>query len=269
MTWWPEQFQNEVENAGTSLNAIETIINQVDADATISHPAFGIWDADTYYYTQKSATRRDEINEKYIIGDNETVTTPVTIQKLLANQLLHATYTPKDIIRGTLRGDYSYKEALIEPGMVDSVGYPKLFLAQEATWDLRKNEWTGTWIEVGPIYTDETTAWASDTYDTASITGPSIEITTLTVSGTDTATSQAYTAVIGEMIRIKVTVTDISTTDLPNYDFDGQTGTLSLGINYLEFRCSTAGSKTFVINHTDGERANCIVVYAMYSLKGI
>ena len=269
ISWWPDTFKTESENAGTSFNTIETTLNQVDADAVISNPAFGIYDSDTYYYSQKSATRRDEINDKYIIGDNTTVTTPVTIQKLLANQLLEATYTPKDIIRGSLRGDYGYNKALIEDGITDSYGYAKNYIAQEATWDLRKNEWYGTWIEIGPIYTDETTAWQSHTYGSAAITGPSIEITTNTVSGTDTATSNAYTAVLGEMVRLVVTATQGGSSDLPNYDFDGQTGTLAWGVNYLEFRCGTAGSKTLVINHTDGETATCIVSYAMYSLKGI
>ena len=98
------------------------------------------------------------------------------------------------------------------------------------------------------------------------MSGNEISVTS-NVSGTETATTDAYTAVLGEMIRVKV-YCNITSGDAPNYSFDGQTGTLAQGYNYLEFRCTTAGSKTFQVNNTDGEYANFQAEFWFYSLTG-
>lgn len=221
---------------------------------------------DDMYWPVSDAVGRGNITDAWgIIGDS---TADQNLTELLARQYLEGSYLPVDIIRGTLRGSYTYYKALVEDEETDAYGYAKVYNPLDQAWNVARKEWTGTWVEVSPIYTDQAFDWASETYNTAGIDGNEIDMNE-TVVGTMTATSEAYTAVIGRMIRVKVTVVDGGGTDPPNYSIDSQTGTLAIGTNYLEFRMSSAGSKTFQINHTDGERANCVVTFWFYSLKGL
>jgi len=142
-------------------------------------------------------------------------------------------------------------------------------MAIEAAYNIGQSTVEGSWEECPVTYTDESLEWASDTYSVATITANSIALNTVGVGGTDTATSDPYSAVIGEMIRVVCTVTDDGSSDLPNYAFDGDTGTLAFGVNYLEFRATSTAAKTFQINHTNGEDAVCTVVFILYSCKGL
>jgi len=263
----PNKYIYAYDNAGTVLNTVKKDIKW--GDANILATTLTLSDSDCQWFLQKSTTLNDYINERYIIGHNETVTTPEGLQELLARQVIEANYTAQDMIRGTLQGLYDYSKALTDNDIVDSYGYTKCFIGQELTYDIRRIECSGTWVEVSPIYNDEALDWASETYNDGSIVGNNITVDDDPVSGTVTATSDPYTCVLGEMVRIKVRVFNFEPgTDLPNYDFDGNTGTLAEGYNYLEFR-ATAGAKTFQINHTDGETADCEIEFWFYSLKGI
>ena len=261
---WPYKLDNAVES---SLVINETL-RQVDADADDYDYFHGIRPYDCIYYLQKSTTAHDNILDWYIIGHNLTVTTPESIQKLLTRQYLEGSYTPVDMIRGTLRGYYNYSKSLQDDDIVDSYGFTKTFIGQELEWDCRRVEWTGTWIEVTPVYTDVTDSYSAVNYSDTDISGASIEVQYQVTGGTDYARTDTYTAVLGEMVRVVITLTDDGSSALPNYAFDGDSGELAWGVNCLEFRCS-AGAHYFEINHTDGEIANFTALYAMYSLKGI
>ena len=202
-----------------------------------------------------------------IVGDP---TSGAQIGEVLARQTVEGFRNSLDLIRGTIRANLQTDLAILairDSHFTDDKGYVKRFFNNGVTLNTRLNEWNGEWLECPATYTDQGLDWASHTYTTATITANSINIATVSVSGTDTATSDPYTCILGEIIRIVVTVTN-SGGDLPNYDFDGNTGELEDGVNHLEFT-ATAGSKTFQINHTDGETATCVVSFLFYSLTGI
>lgn len=250
-------------NSVTSYNTIEDDIAHHDS----WHRNTTTGEDDCFWGLRYSNALAATTYQWSITGD-PTSSTGVNIQDLLARQYLNGFNEPLDKIKGTMKGDgYGYHQVIEDDEITDSYGYTKKFMPLDVTLDVHRQEWEGEWIEVAPVYTDEDLDWASDTYASAAITDNEIDIDE-TVSGTMTATSDAYTAVLGEMVRIKVYVINREGGDLPNYAYDGNTGELESGYNYLEFR-STAGSKTFQINHTDGETADCTVTFWFYSLKGI
>jgi hypothetical protein len=275
----PQTIVYSFDNTVTGYNVKRESLRQIDADyvAVANLPYFV--PGDTLPYLHGSTSPRDETVQWYIYGDIDT--TPVsedanasgtaeTIQELLARQYVQSAWLPREVLTGTLhKGDYAYYTALEEDELTDAQGYPKIFVPVDMERDVRLDQWTGTWEEATPIYTDLSVVWDSHTYGSASISGNNITLSTNPVVGTDTADSDDYTCIEGEMIRVIARVHDYEPgSDLPNYDYDGNTGTLAEGYNYLQFRATT-GANLFQINHTNGENADCQVQIWIYSLKGM
>ena len=225
---------------------------------------------DMWFHLADAVGRGNHTDLWYIKGHHPTVDTPVPIAELMAIQIVEGYNRSMDLFRGTLRTALVGIRSMTfrDSDFVDEYGYEKSYFPMGVAINAHRNEWSGEWVEVAPIYNDEGFGWASDTYTISTITDNEIDIQTDPVGGVDVAISDPYTCIEGEMIRIKVEVEDLGTSDLPNYAFDGNTGELEWGTNYLEFR-ATAGANTFDINHTDGERANCLVTFWFYSLKGL
>ena len=266
----PETLQYSIDNDVASFKTVRENLRQIDASGVVAGTHF--YDGDTLPYLQISATRQDQTDEWFIVGHPTTVTTPQVIQQLLARQLVEGSWLPTTMLRGTLRtigNEYSYHKALVENDIVDSYGFAKVFLPLDIEWDIHRKTWDGTWVEVSPIYTAVSLDWATETYATAGLDGNEVDMNE-TVSGTMTATSETFGVILGEMIRVVVTVVDGGSTDVPNYYINGETGTLAIGTNYLSLRMSVANAVTyFQINHTDGETANCVVTFLVYRLTGI
>lgn len=221
---------------------------------------------DAYFVNTYNASTN--LTSLWSIVNDPTAGAP--IGEVLARQTVEGFRKSLDLIRGTIRAELETdlaQLAIKDSHFLDDKGYVKRFFPNGITFNTRLNEWNGEWLECPTTYNDQGLDWASHTYTSAVITANSINIATVSVSGTDTATSDPYTCIAGEIIRIVVTVTN-SGGDLPNYAFDGDTGELEDGINNLEF-IATVGSKTFQINHTDGETATCVVSFLFYSLTGI
>jgi len=264
----PESEVQVKTNSVTSNSLITSEIRMCDAFK------YRTWGMGMYWILRHDTGINDNTSSWFIKGDAATETTGVYIQELLAKQIIEGYDQPTDIIHGTLRYDvsqgtyYPYSSVLVEDTITDAYGYAKCFLPLSISWDLINMQCRGDWIEVSPKYTDEEIEWASETYATAGIVGNEIDMNE-TVSGTMTATSDAFTAIAYENFRVKVGVVDAGSSEPPNYSIDGQTGTLAFGTNYLQFMMATAGSKTFQINHTNGERANCVITIYVYRLTGL
>jgi len=252
-------------NNTTTINNISQVDMKLgDSWRTDFFPA-GLLDDAYFVNTYTSGTN---LTSSWSIVNDPTAGAP--IGEVLARQTVEGFRNSLDLIRGTIRANLQTDLAILairDSHFLDDKGYVKRFFNNGITLNTRLNEWNGEWLECPYTYTDQALDWASHTYATATITANSINIATVSVSGTDTATSDPYTCIAGEIIRIVVTVTN-SAGDLPNYAFDGDTGELEDGVNHLEF-IATAGSKTFQINHTDGETATCVVSFLFYSLTGI
>jgi hypothetical protein len=268
----PGEYIYNAFNAVSVPRMIQRELKQIDADENstniLDRRNVGIYATDDAYFLQKSTTVRDEIYEWYVKGHNASVSSRRSIQALYAMMVLEEQYVPYYILQGTLRGVYRYHQAIRDDDFVDEIGYARHFIPLDVQIDVRRAEMTGTFREIRPIYNNENIEWASETYSGVAIIDEDAIAVITSVSGTETATSQSYTAVDGEMIRIVVYL-NITSGDAPNYAFDGDTGELEQGYNYLEFRCSSQGAKTFQINNTNGEYANFQCVITFYSLEGI
>ena len=231
---------------------------------------YGLANDDIFYHTSSAVGSADETQQWYIKGDGPTEATGIKIAELLAKQYVEGFRRSLDVFRGTLRSnlDFVIYRTFRDSNFVDEFGYLKSFYPMGIQFNARRQEWNGEWIEITPTYNDQSLDWASDDYDNSAITNNSIAIFTNPVGGTQSATSDPYTCVAGEVIRIIATVTDDGSSDEPNYDFDGNTGELVFGVNRLEF-VATAGAKTFDIDHTNGENATCTVSFLFYSLTGV
>lgn len=256
-------------------NGENTIYNTVRdsvrlGDSWLSDYASVTYD-DMMYALTLSTGRGDLTQSWYLNGDKDTVDTNVPLIELLAKQRVEGFWRSMDVLSATFRTTILTSMArmsIMDSHFKDAAGYNKRYYPTEITINAMRSECHGTWIECTPISTDLELDWASETYGTAGITGNEIDMNE-TVSGTMTATSDAFTVVADENIRVKATVVDAGNSDRPNYSIDGQTGTLSFGTNYLTFAMSTAGSKTFEINHTDGETANCVITFWVYRMSAI
>lgn len=272
---YPSTFVYAKENAATSLNTIRETIYSGDAYTTsydYTNPSI-IVEGDQCYYCQNSTSVNAGMDEKYIVGHAASITTKESIQDLLARQLLEATYTPKDIIRGTMRGDYDYTKSLVEDGLTDEKGFPKTFIGQDVIWDIRRKEWNGTWVEVGPVYntTEDCDAWASENFSgDCTITGNEIVFNSCTIAGPgEVGTFESYTAVVGEHLRFVITLTDDGSSDDPIIKIDGDTQTVAWGVNYIEYYCDSAGAKALTIEGTITETLNLTGTVDFYYCEGL
>jgi len=215
----------------------------------------------------------------YIKGHADTVGTNVSIQTLLAKQMLEAYYNPIDVLSGTLRyttsSYYQYYKSLVEDDIVDTYGFAKTFVPLDVEWNIHRMTWSGTWEEVAPVYNDESIEWSSHDYGgDGSIVGDTITID-FTITGADEeGVSDAYTAVAAENVRVVVTLTDNGSSDLPNiiirHSVDGDTAqTVTWGTNYLEYYSASAGDITIVIGGDLGDALDLDAEITFYSLTGI
>jgi len=203
----------------------------------------------------------------------------VSIQTLLAKQMLEAYYNPIDVLSGTLRyttsSYYQYYKALVEDDILDTYGFAKTFVPLDVEWNIHRMTWSGTWEEVAPVYNDESIEWSSHDYGgDGSIVGDTITID-FTITGADEeGVSDAYTAVAAENVRVVVTLTDNGSSDLPNiiirHSVDGDTAqTVTWGTNYLEYYSASAGDITIVIGGDLGDALDLDAEITFYSLTGI
>ena len=266
---FPQQFTYSYENPSTVYRTERIDLNfadRFDEDYDGSPTSAGNED-DQFFNLTEATGRGNETTSWYIQGDN---TASAKLAEVLARQTVEGYRRSLDVIRGTVRTAALTTEAkaLKDSNFEDEYGYEKSFWPTQLSYNIHRNEWEGEWVEIPPTYNDQDVDWASDTYGTATRVNNLLTLATDPVGGTDTATSDSYTAVDGEVIRVVARVYN-NLGDLPNYAFDGNTGTLSDGYNYLEFTCSSDGAKTFQVNHTDGETAICQVNLKLYAMTGI
>jgi hypothetical protein len=213
------------------------------------------------------ATGRGSLTQDWsIIGDP---TASATIGEVLARQTVEGFRKNLDIFRGTIRStDYDMgAPAFEDPNLVDEYGFEKRYLPKGHSYDARKCEYSGEWIECPATYTDESIDWASSTYDTYTITANEIEVDSS--PGIGTATSDPYVAVAGETIRVVLVLVDDGSSDRPACRIDGVAQSVVWGTNYLTYTFATAGSKTIVMGNETGETHNYTATITVYSLTGV
>jgi len=197
-------------------------------------------------------------------------TAAAKIGEVLARQTVEGYRRSLDSISATLRGQQTNLSyiAIRDSNFEDEYGWTKYFFPTQISLDARRNEWSGEWIECPATYTDESIEWASSDYADYSITADSIEVNSS--AGNGTATSDPYTAVAGETVRVIIVLTDDGSSDIPSCDIGGTAETLVFGTNRFTVRFSTAGAKTVVLGGDDaGDNHNYTATITFYSITGV
>ena len=266
-TGFPATVTHTEESDVTSFHTIRKTINHG------SHMSVK-GDTDSYYFMQESTTLRDDVEDYHLIGHNYIVSTGnylATIQDILAKHLLESNYYSLDQIRGEMRGDFRYHYALVEDTLTDPIGFPKTFVGADLTYDTRMCTWDGTWHEVRPKYNSSGLEWDSHDFAGAgTITANELEIDTFDITvAEEQGYFESYTAVIGEMIRMVITLTDDGSSDLPTVTMDGDAVSVAWGANYIEYYCDSAGAKELQLGGSVPRYLNLTATVDMYYLTGI
>lgn len=117
--------------------------------------------------------------------------------------------------------------------------------------------------------TDEDIDWASDNYTTATITGDSIEVDTVSVGGPwQQAISDTIPYNDEDLLLIKIDITDdAGDSDLPLVSFDsGLVRLLEWGITWFSFRVNETSSTPVLLRNLVGEKAVFTAVITVYSI---
>ena len=117
---------------------------------------------------------------------------------------------------------------------------------------------------------DENIDWASDTFPTATITNNSIAINSPNLSAGPPfyqAVSDAVSYSEGDVILVKLTLTDAGSSDLPLIVFDSSNQARSQwGIGWYSFRVNDTDSDTVKMRNTPGEDAIYTAVIEVYKI---
>jgi len=262
------------ENDVTSYNVIEDELVHCDTFADMNGPLGDYTGYDDKYYVLRDGTAANDTTDAwYIKGDPISEATNVSIQNLLTQQYLDGYWEPREVIRGKLRGDYRYFQALVDDDITDSYGFPKVFIPLDQACDIHRMEWSGTWEEVAPVYDDSTLEWADHDFGGAgSIDGNELTITefTITGAGEEGRFAVTHTAAIGEMIRMVIVLTaQAGGSYVPTMTMDGDAITVAWGTNYIEYYCDSATTKELVITADLGEELNLVCTVDLYYITGI
>jgi len=216
-------------------------------------------------------------NEWFIYGHNPTTTTPVKIAELLATQMVEGYPRSIDAIRGTIRTTYtdmSYT-ALRDSDFVDSYGWTKVFWPVDMDWDCRKKEWYGQWIELPATYTDSTLEWDDHDFGVdGSIDGNefSVDAFTITAGLEEARFEVTHAAVVGELLRLVIVLTDTSgssSSDLPTMTLDGDALTVAWGTNYITYVCDDTGTQDLVLTGEEDDYLYLSCTVDLYYITGI
>lgn len=228
----------------------------------------------SYYINTYAASDSGSLTTLWSITGDQTAA--AKIGAVLARQTVEGFRRSLEVINGSIRGNSTLlpRVAIRDTDFTDESGYAKHFYPTQLNYDTRLNEWNGTWIECPVSYTDESIEWASSDYYTYTIgPGPGDDDYLIEVSnsaGDGTATSDAYTAVAYEPVRVVLVLTDSGSSDLPSCAIGGNSVTVAWGTNYLETVFTTSGNKTIVMGGDDaGDTHNYSAsITAFYSLTG-
>jgi len=217
---------------------------------------------------------------KYSSGANPTTDWSITgdptasarLGMVLARQTVEGYRRSVDVFRGTIRsnaydlGHLAFQDA----SFTDEYGYKKRYFPMGISYDARRAEYSGEWIECPLTYVDEEMEWAShDCGGDATITGNSIEVDDWTSTGGDFAYFDEYTAVAGETVAVVITLTNDGGSDGVAFTIDDNNQNIPWGTSYLRFRRATAGNITFELNATVDNNVNITCVIDVYSLTGV
>jgi hypothetical protein len=248
-----------------SLNLCDSFLDEI---ITIGYD--DMW----FGVTSDAAVRGNLTTDWYIKGDNATTNTTVPIAQLLAKQYAEGYAHSLDLLRGTIRSNYTHVPhlALEDSNFVDDYGFTKRYYPRGLSYDARYNEYSGEWIECPATYTDEEMEWDShDCGGDATITGNVLEIDSWINSGSGSfAYFDDYTAVAGETIRLVVELTNDGSSTAPIIYLAGYGIALSFGTNNISYTFTTAGAKTIELGYSTSPRTfNFTCTVDLYSITGV
>ena len=258
------------DNPITINNTLRDTISSCDSWRADYFPA-GTVD-DEFWVTAYSGSYLTT-DEWYIRGDNTTVTTPVPVASLLAKQMVEGFAHSVEVISATFRTALTGREifSIRDSNFTDAYGFQKSHLPKGVSFNVHRAEWEGDWAEVVATYNDTALDWSSHGYGGLGvITGSSIEINNFTITaGLEVATFESYTAVITEVLRLVITLTDDNNSSLPTMTLDGDDLSVTWGENLVEFTCDTAGAKVLLLTGLENDSFELTCNVDFYNLTGI
>ena len=119
---------------------------------------------------------------------------------------------------------------------------------------------------VEPVKTDQGKDWDTESYTLGSIVGNTLTVANYVLGSDATCESESISYSEGDLILVKLELTDSGSSELPTFAFDSATfqSGLQWGINWLSFRVNDTSSDAFTIKHTSGQTVYFIAVIDVY-----
>ena len=122
--------------------------------------------------------------------------------------------------------------------------------------------------------TDENIDWDSDNYATSTITGNSIEVNVASTAGFSYAFTESFSNGFnwndGDIILIKLDLTDDGSSDLPLYRFSTDANWIRFkewGTHWISLHVGGNLADSFLLGHLTGEAAIYTAVFTLYSIN--
>jgi hypothetical protein len=257
------------ENTASLNNLVEKEVGL--GDSWLGNYFSGPTMDDLYWITALDTT--PTMTELWSITGDPTSSTPLA--EILARQTVEGYRRSVDLFRGTIRSNAfdMTNVAWRDSNRVDEYGFEKSYLPLEIAFDVRKNEWSGEWVECPPTYTDEEMEW--DSHDAGlkgTITGNELEIDNWTHvgSGAFAYFDDYVSSVNGQFIRLVVNLVQNGSSSRPSLYLNSDLNNLSWGMNYITYYIASAGTNTIELRSLlTGRTYDFTCTIDVYSITGI